>query len=223
MAADRSITLERGLRILAVLAEHPNGLSVSEVAGALGTHRAGIYRLLKPLLDERLVHRDEEGRHTLGVGLIELASHVRPQLQIIAIPELQRLADNLKATTALTLRDGSEAVVAAVVEPRSTDMHVAYRTGLRHPLDVAASGLAILAGSRPQSGEREEVQDARRRGWSRSAGELLVGVTGVAAPIIIGRQDAPASISAVWIEPRDDEAAAMQVMQSADAIAALLQ
>jgi DNA-binding IclR family transcriptional regulator len=223
VAADRSITLERGLRILAVLAEHPNGLSVSEVAGALGTHRAGIYRLLKPLLDERLVHRDEEGRHTLGVGLIELASHVRPQLQIIAIPELQRLADNLKATTALTLRDGSEAVVAAVVEPRSTDMHVAYRTGLRHPLDVAASGLAILAGSRPQSGEREEVQDARRRGWSRSAGELLVGVTGVAAPIIIGRQDAPASISAVWIEPRDDEAAAMQVMQSADAIAALLQ
>ena len=47
---------------------------------------------------------------------------------------LQRLADRLHATTALTIRDGEEAVVAAVVLPREPRMHLTYRPGMRHPL-----------------------------------------------------------------------------------------
>ncbi len=70
--ANHSLTLERGLRVLRVLAEHPDGLSVSALAAEMETHRAGIYRLLGPLVDQRLVVRDADGRHTLGVGLIEL-------------------------------------------------------------------------------------------------------------------------------------------------------
>src|ERR671916_3517343 len=163
-SANTSLTLERGLRVLRVLAEHPDGLSVSALAAEMGTHRAGIYRLLGPLMDQRLVVRDASGRHTLGVGLIELASRVRSRLQFAARPELQRLADSLEATTALTVRDAGEALVALVVEPRQTDMHITYRTGLRQPIDIAASGIAILAGSPPLPGEREAVVEARERG-----------------------------------------------------------
>ena len=206
-STERSLTLERGLRVLRVLGDHPDGLTVSQLAEELGTHRAGIYRMLVPLADERYVIKGPDGRHTLGVGLLELASRVRPQLQEIAVPELRRLADDLRATTALTIRDGEEAVTAAVVEPRSTDMHIAYRTGLRHPIDVAASGMAILAGCAPRAGERKEVREARRRGYARSSGELLIGATGVAAPIVIGDRDPEASISAVWVDSRDDQAA----------------
>ena len=54
-----SLTLERGLRVLRVLGEHPEGMTVSELADALGTHRAGIYRLLGPHLSERFVRRRE--------------------------------------------------------------------------------------------------------------------------------------------------------------------
>lgn len=221
-STDRSLTLERGLRVLRVLGEHPDGLTVSQLADELGTHRAGIYRMLGPLLDERYVIRRADGRHTLGVGLLELASRVRPQLQEVAVPELRRLADELRATTALTIRDGEEAVVAAVVEPRSTDMHIAYRTGLRHPIDVAASGLAILAGCAPRAGERKEVREARRRGYARSTGELLIGATGVAAPIVIGDRDPEASISAVWVDARAERAAALAVMRTARAVGAAL-
>ena len=52
---------------------------------------------------------------------------------------------------------------ALVVEPRGTDMHITYRAGLRHPLDIAASGVAILAGSPPLPGEREAIKIARQR------------------------------------------------------------
>ncbi len=217
-----SQTLERGLRVLRVLAEHPDGLSVSQLATAMETHRAGIYRLVGPLADQRLVVRGADGRYVLGAGLIELASAVRMRLRDVAVPELQRLADEIAATTALTVRDGEEAVVAAVIEPRSTDMHIAYRAGLRHDLDQAASGIALLAALEPRADERAEIVLARERGWAVSTGELLPGVTGVGAAIAVPGREADASISAVWIDARDPEPAARALIASARTIAAAL-
>lgn len=221
-SSNHSLTLERGLRVLRALAEEPDGLSVSELAAELETHRAGIYRLLGPLADQRLVVRGADGRYALGLGLLELASAVRSRLQEVAVRELRVLADEVRATTALTIRDGDEAVVAAVVEPTSTDMHIAYRPGLRHPLDRAAPGLAILAGSPARRGERAEIEIGRSRGWTVTTGELLPGATGVAAPVLVPGHETEASISAVWIEPRDPARMAEPVVRAARAIAAAL-
>ena len=218
-----SLTLERGLRALRVLAGHPDGLSVSDLARELSTHRAGVYRLLAPLSDQRLVVRGADGRFRLGIGLIELASGVRARLQEVAIPELQALADEVGATTALTFRDGEHAVVAAVLEPRSSDIHIAYRTGLRHELDQAASGIAILAALPARAGERAAVAEARERGWSLSSGELLPGATGVGAAIAGPGEGAEASISAVWIGGRDPAATAALVTAAAVRIASVMQ
>lgn len=217
-----SLTLERGLRLLRVLADDPSGMTVSELADALGTHRAGVYRLLRPHLDARLVSRDDAGRYRLGAGLIELASRVQPRLQEAAGPRLQALADRLSASAALTVRDGDDtAVVVDVRSPRTVDMHITYRPGLRHPVSVAASGIAILAGNPPLPGERAAVTEARGRGWSRSTGELLPGASGVAAPVLV-RGGADAAVSAVWVGERDDARAAQWVMGAAAGIAAAL-
>jgi DNA-binding IclR family transcriptional regulator len=222
MSAEGSQTLERGLRVLRALGDEPAGLSVSELAKTLGTHRAGIYRLLAPLAGERLVERAANGRYSLGAGLVELASRVRPRLQELAAPELRRLADELAATAALTIRDGHEAVVAAVAEPRNADVHLVYRTGLRHALDVAAPGVAMLAAAPPRRGERPAVREARKRGWAVTTGELLFGATGVAAPVVGAHGEAVAAVSAVWIEPRDERPAAVAVVAAARAISAAL-
>lgn len=209
-----SLTLERGLRVLRMLSTHPEGMTVSELADALGTHRAGIYRLLAPHLDERLIRRHAD-RYFLGTGLVELASRVQPRLREVAGPLLQALADELTATAALTVRDGDDAaVVLDVRSPRHADMHITYRPGLRHPVAIAASGIAILAGGPPRDSERAEVTVARERGWSRSSGELLPGATGVAAPV----GDA-AAVSAVWIGDRDEPPMARMVIATARALA----
>jgi DNA-binding IclR family transcriptional regulator len=215
-ATTGSLTLERGLRVLRVLAEHPEGMTVSELADALGTHRAGIYRLLGPHLDARLVWRRAD-RYFLGAGLVELASRVQPRLQEVAGPVLQSLADELRATAALTVRDGDDAaVVLDVRSPRNADLHITYRPGLRHPVSVAASGIAILAASPPRRSERREVGEARQRGWSASTGELLPEASGVAAPVPAA--DPSAAVSAVWIGDRDDARMARSVIAAAVAI-----
>jgi DNA-binding IclR family transcriptional regulator len=120
---------------------------------------------------------------------------------------------------ALTVRDAEDAaVVLDVRSPRHADMHIAYRPGLRHPVAIAASGIALLAGSPPRPSERREVTQARKRGWSQSTGELLPGATGVAAPV----GSADAAVSAVWIGGRDAAVMARSVMATAHRLAEAL-
>jgi DNA-binding IclR family transcriptional regulator len=216
-----SQTVARGLRLLQALADEPDGLTVTELAAELGTHRAGIYRLLAPLLEARIVGRTATGGYGLGLGLVELASAVRPRLQEVAAAELRALAEDVGATAALTVRDGDEAVVLTVVEPRTTSMHLTYRPGLRHPVDVGAPGLAILAAGAPRPGERPEVERARRLGYAVSSGELLLGATGVAAPVVAGGA-AEAAVSAVWVGDRDPASAGALVVAAAERIARAL-
>lgn len=218
--ATHSHTLDRGLRALEVLAAHPDGLSVSELAAALGTHRAGIYRLIGPLGDHHLVRREDDGRFVLAPGLIELAAGVQRRLSETATPVLQRLADTLRATTALTVRDGDEAVVIAVVVPREPRMHLTYRQGMRHPLTQGAPGHALLAALPARPDEQDDVARARARGYAVSSGQLLPGATGVAVAIAAPGHETEAAISAVWITGLEPDAVAPDVVAAAREISA---
>jgi DNA-binding IclR family transcriptional regulator len=220
--ASGSKTLERGLRVLQVLAARRDGVTVSELARLLDTHRAGIYRLLGPLTEHRLVARGAGGTLTLGLGVLELAQGIESELHSLAIPHLRELADELSATAALTILDGAEAVVAAAAEPRHTSIHVAYRVGVRHVADVSASGLAILAGRPAEPGERSEITRARRRGYATSAGELQPAAFGVAVPIIGGDGIAVASIGVIALEPLDEKPISARLVRAAQAISSAL-
>jgi DNA-binding IclR family transcriptional regulator len=220
--ANHSHSLDRGLRALRLLADDPNGMSVSELAAALGTHRAAVYRLLGPLGEHHLVRRGSDGRFTLAAGLIELAAGVRARLHEVAEPVLQRLADRHHVTTALTIRDGDDAVVATVVLPRGPRMHLTYRPGMRHPLTQGCPGHVLLAALPPRPDEPPFVRRAREQGYAISRGELLPGATGVAAAIAAPGHEPEASISAVWIEGLDPEDVAPDVRAAAGEIAASL-
>lgn len=221
-SATHSLTLDRGLRALWALRDHPDGLSVSALAELLDTHRAAVYRLLTPLGEHHLVRRLPNGHFALGTGLLELASGVQPRLLELTEAALQTLSDELGVTTALTIRDGEEAVVAAVVVPRDQVIHLTYQTGLRHPIGRGAPGLAILAALAPRDGEPEAVRLARHRGWAESTGQLLPGATGVAAPILSATGDPLASISAVWISGIDHASAGAAVAQAAGSVTSSL-
>jgi DNA-binding IclR family transcriptional regulator len=210
-------TLDRGLRLLELLADAPDGLPVAHLAATLDVHRAIVYRLLATLAGHRLVHRGEDGRYRLGTGLVRLARGVAPRLQAAAMPELGRLAEDVGATATLTVADGEEAVALAVVEPRNTLIHVAYRPGLRHALELGAPGRAILIGRPASAADSPAVTRGRRRGYVVSRGEIQPGASGLAAPV----PGADASVGVVSLVDLGEEVAA-RVIAAAEAIGAAL-
>ena len=171
MAAESSQTLDRGLRLLELVARADAPLTVTEVAARLGLSRTVVYRLLTTLQEHGLVGRRSDGRVVLGLGVLSLAHAVHPLLRSAAGPVLRRLAEDSGATAHLTVLDGTDALAVAVVEPSWTDYHVGYRVGTRHSPERGAAGRAILAGRRGE------------RGYVVTAGELQPGAHGIAAPV----------------------------------------
>ncbi|MGH8966906.1 MAG: IclR family transcriptional regulator, partial [Actinomycetes bacterium] len=178
MAAETSQTLDRGLRVLSVLATSPAGLSITELSAAVGVNRTVVYRLVATLEQHGLCRRDSSGRLHVGLGVLALARGLQPVLRELANPVLRRLAEELGTTAHLTVADGGEALAIAVVEPTWTDFHVAYRVGARHDVHDAAAGRAILLGRSTGTGPATETADVC------SAGELQHGAQGVAAPVL---------------------------------------
>lgn len=202
-------TLDRGLRLLALVAERPEGVSVSVAAELLGVGRTVVYRLAATLAQHGLLHREGSGPLRLGIGILALARHAQPLLARAALPVLRGLAEELGVTAHLTVEDGGEALALLVVEPSWTTMHVAYRTGSRHPLESAAGGQAILSGRR---------DDAH---WTVSTGGFQPGAHGIAAPVL-GIEGLAASVGVVSFTSLDAETTGPRLQEAARNVAARL-
>ncbi len=211
MPAETSQTLDRGLRVLAVLASHPNGLTVTELSSAVGVNRTVVYRLVTTLEQHGLARRDSAGRLHVGLGVLALARGLQPVLREVANPVLRALAEDLGATAHLTLVDGGEALAIAVVEPSWTDYHVAYRVGARHALEQGAAGRAILLGRQVAGGD--EVADR----FVQTTGELQPGARGLASPVL-GVDGLEASVGIVTLGDLDAETAGPRVAAAAEEI-----
>lgn len=186
--AELSQTLDRGLLVLETVARADRGLTVAEIATKLSLPRTVVHRLVATLELHGFVRRDDAGRARVGTGLLSIAGAVEPLLRDLATPILRRLAEDVGATAHLTIRDGQDAVAISVVEPSSTDLHVAYRTGSRHPLGLGAAGKAMS--SAPGT-------------WAISDGELQSGAHGLASPVsgVPGLSASTGVVSLVSLDP----------------------
>lgn len=208
MAAESAQTLERGLRLLRLLADGKGGRTPTELSVELALSRPVVYRLITTLLGEGFVRRDTEGRVHLGFGVLVLAQAVQPLLRAAALPALRRLAEQVGATAHLTVAEGDDGLAVAVVEPSWTHLHVAYREGSRHPLARGAAGQAILAA-------REGRSD-----YLLTEGQLQEGARGIAAPVV-GLPWLEASVGVVTFGPLDETAGPAVVAAAKELAAAL--
>ncbi|MGH3331984.1 MAG: IclR family transcriptional regulator [Nocardioidaceae bacterium] len=212
MASETSQTLDRGLRVLAVLAGSPGGLTVTELSAAVGVNRTVVYRLVATLEQHGLARRDSTGRLHVGLGVLTLARGLQPVLRELANPVLRALAEELGTTAHLTVADGGEALAIAVVEPSWTDFHVAYRVGARHPLEQGAAGKAVLLGRSIMEGARPEQR------FVQTVGELQAGARGVASPVL-GVDGLEASVGIVTLGDLDANVVGPKVEAAAREVA----
>ncbi|HET6627685.1 MAG TPA: helix-turn-helix domain-containing protein [Nocardioidaceae bacterium] len=212
MAAETSQTLDRGLRVLSVLAGSPAGLSITELAAAVGVNRTVVYRLVATLEQHSLARRDSSGRLHVGLGVLALARGLQPVLRELANPVLRALAEELGSTAHLTVADGGEALAIAVVEPSWTDFHVAYRVGARHQLDQGAAGRAILLGREIAAGGPTDHR------FVQTMGELQTGARGLASPVL-GVDGLEASVGIVTLGDLDVPVVGPKVTAAAHQVA----
>lgn len=220
-----SQTLSRGIRILEILADAREPLTIDEIALRLQVHRSVAYRLLRTLEDHGLVTRDGSGRIHLGARMAALAAGVAHDLQAEALPELTAVANELGTTCFLVVLDHDECVTLASVEPRHAVASVAHRPGTRHPVTVGAPGKAILSvlpsSAWPEDVTerlRAEVADATALGFATSHDEVIPSLHSVAVPLPLrGRR--PSSIAVVYLASAHDPAQiAARLQRSADVI-----
>jgi DNA-binding IclR family transcriptional regulator len=210
LGAETSQTLDRALRLLRLLGESGGrGMSVSELARALEVGRPVVYRLLATLDEHGWVRRLDDGRVRLGLAVLELAAAAEPVLRQLAAPLLRQLADDVGATAHLTVAEGEEGIAVAVVEPRWSTFHVAYRVGSRHPLEAGAAGKAILAG---RQGDASPVV---------TTGELERGASGLAVPVL-GVPGVEASVGVVAVAAIDAGVVGPMVSTAATSVASAL-
>ncbi|MEU6036971.1 helix-turn-helix domain-containing protein [Actinomadura sp. NPDC047616] len=216
-----SKTLHNGLQILELLADHPRGLTLTEIAEAVGVHRTVAHRLVRTLEAHHLCRRDRFKRISLGAGLVRLAEPVEQDLRTLARPVLEELTDATGATAHLVVRESDDRVrMLMIVEPRRARMHVAFRPGQVDPIDRGSAGLAILAARPPVPGEREEVALARRRGFAVSYGEIAASIIGISA--VVPGANPQTSIGLSLFEAPDEDAVGRLVVDTATRLGTLL-
>lgn len=218
--------LEKGLDILELLADRPEGLAQSEIARALDRSVGEIFRMLACLVDRGYVTIQRPGdRYFLSLKLFELAHRHEPLQNLIgsALPLMRELADRVHQSCHLTIVESGHGVVVAQVNAPG-EIGFSVRTGTLVNLLSTASGRVLLA-FQPETdrkrilsiepGSREGIelrlQDdgmlarVRERGYEDLASTCIRGVHDLAFPVLDPRACAVAAITMPFIERLDVE------------------
>lgn len=204
-----SQTIQRGLDCLFALARSDDPLSVAEIAGVVDLPESTVYRLLRPLEQRGLVERTDQGKRVLGLRVLELCKSLRRSHRLniseVAKPMMQKLADATQETVILTKVTGLEAICVENIES-AQPVRLSFDKGRVHPIHAGASAKILLAFSGRKFQEkvlsrcqglvyahgksvdceelRQELAQIRENGFAVTTGELDLGATAVAAPIL---------------------------------------
>jgi DNA-binding IclR family transcriptional regulator len=138
---------ERTVRILEVLAESHDNLTLSQLQQRTGFPRSSLHALMRTLVELNWVETDS-GRSAFGIGPHALLTGTAYLDKDPALPFAQKtledLRDEIGQTAHLARRDGAHVLYLATRESRAA-AHVIPRVGRRLPAHVTALGQALLA------------------------------------------------------------------------------
>lgn len=201
--AEGSQTLVRGLRLLELISQGNEGVSVRDLARQCELPVSIVQRLLVSLESEGYI-----GRHASGVGYRLTAKLWRMgsgtvgavSAKDIARPHLVRISRSTSETAKLSILDGQDAVTVDMVEG-GQPVRVFVPIGGVVGAAKTASGRAMLAFrddfqiDDPELAET--LREVRAKGYAVNLGVWQQGVGAVAAPVFSATGTVVASIGLV--------------------------
>jgi DNA-binding IclR family transcriptional regulator len=143
----RAPALDKGLDILELLAEQPQGLTRGEIVKAMGRSPSEIYRMLERLVARRYVSRSPEGdRYALSLKLFVLAHRHPPVNRLVAraLPAMDAFTKAAEQSCHLGVYDRGNVTIVAQVASQ-VNWGLSIRLGARVSLIDTGSGHVLLA------------------------------------------------------------------------------
>ncbi|MCR4392410.1 MAG: IclR family transcriptional regulator [Candidatus Acetothermia bacterium] len=218
-------SLAKALGVLDLFNGAPNGLTLTEVARAMGVRPGSIYPIVYTLQRFGYLDRDPETkRYRLGLKILAQAHHILASLDIReqAKPVLRRLARELEANAHLAILYEDD-VLYLDREEAAPSVVIPSVIGLRVPPHCTALGKVLLAHN-PDVAERvlaraplpaltprtltdpevirRELVGVRARGYAVDWEEFHEGNVCVAAPVRNYRGRVVAAISVSLVKTR---------------------
>jgi len=135
--------------VLRALEQAPDGLSLSEIALAVGLPKSTVHRLVSALEAEDWVTPASVGKVRLGRGLARLGAATRSTLREEIRPHLIRLHQELEETVDLAVLDGASVRFIDHL-PAPHRLRAVSAIGAMFPLYCTANGKALLAAMPPE-------------------------------------------------------------------------
>jgi DNA-binding IclR family transcriptional regulator len=214
-------SLERGLKILELLAKSRAGLSLSQVTRQLSLPKSSVHCLLRTIENAGYVYRDAVcGKYRVSLSICDLA---RQALQSISLRDqasqyLRKLAERTGFTVHMAVLEQGSCVLIEKVAPPGVSRTATW-IGKQLALHCTAVGKALLAYSDERDAEqliseqgliryndnticsirrlKHELELIRVRGYSLDDEEEEIGVRCIGAPIFNGNREVIAALSIV--------------------------
>ena len=217
--------IARMMKLLEVLAQHPEPLGLKQIAQLAGLHPSTAHRILAAMSAERFVDRVPPGSYRLGMRMLELGNLVKSRISVreLALPAMRELHAQTGETANLSVRHDDEIVYVERTSSGRSAMRVVHVIGARAALHVTAAGklflledgFARLRDYAKRTGlERHtpntlaalpllerDLERTQGRGWATDNEEAEPGVRCVAAAI---RDDAGRLIAALSLSTPAD-------------------
>ena len=196
--------IEKAFEIVELLADHPDGALISEMAAHLGRSVGELFRIVIVL--ERLGYLRKSAqtdRYTVAYKLLDMAFRATPAQDLVraALPEMQGLAIEAGQSCHLVVANGGDGLVIAC-EQQPGMRGFSLRVGARIDIVNSCSGQVILAFSNAQRAEQiiaaaeaeraapidrallgERLAAVRKRGYDSRKSPVTYGVTDISFPV----------------------------------------
>lgn len=149
-------SVQRALRIMELVGNHPGGVTAPRIAFECGLNRATAYNLLRTLVYENYLRRDENGKYTLG---LEVSDRYSELTRAMAGPRtcaefMRRMSAETGYSTFVARFVEGRPAVTEVIEgnrsPHVEDLIVGFDDGAH----ATALGKALLATLQPHDRAR---------------------------------------------------------------------
>ena len=219
----RAPALDKGLDILELLSERPDGLTQAEIARSLERSVGEIFRMLNCLVERGYLSILRPGdRYVLTLKLFELSHRHQPLQRLLdeALPSMKQLAARVHQSVHLAVMHEGKAIVVAQVDSPG-EIGFAVRVGSIISLITTASGRVLLAFQEHDERERMLAQGKlrleasehtktfsaldkiKKRGYEDMESTRIRGVHDVSYPVVNYRGAAVGAMTIPFIERVD--------------------